>query len=123
MFRNPYDVWQWRTGIATAVTTGTQNLAGFEVRATDGSVGTVAEDGDQLGTTCLVVDNGSWMPSRRMMLPAGTVEDVDCAAGIIRLDRTGSQLRDSPAYDPESFGRPHYYDVVAHYFADTYQDA
>ncbi|MDG6110479.1 hypothetical protein Daura_30205 [Dactylosporangium aurantiacum] len=101
MFKNPYDVWHWRTGIATAVTTGTQHLAGFEVRATERTIGTVAEDSAQLGTTCLVVDNGAWIPGRRMMLPGGTVEGVDCATGVVRLDRTESQLHDSPDYGPE----------------------
>ncbi|GAA3452474.1 PRC-barrel domain containing protein [Dactylosporangium matsuzakiense] len=121
MFTDPYQVWQWRTGTDTAVATGTRDLGGFRVEAADRFVGTVDDSSSVLGTTCLVVDNDPWIPGRKMILPAGTVDDVDCAGRTVHLDRTSDQIRESPDYDPTTFARPHYYDQVAHYFAGTYR--
>ncbi|WP_433616485.1 hypothetical protein ACQP2P_14870 [Dactylosporangium sp. CA-139114] len=56
-----------------------------------------------------------------MIVPAGTVAEVDQAARVIHLDRTSAQVRRSPGYDPATVARPRYYDRVAHSFAGTYR--
>ncbi|WP_433616486.1 hypothetical protein ACQP2P_14875 [Dactylosporangium sp. CA-139114] len=63
MFTDPYQVWQWRDGTDTAVSTGTADLAGFDVETTDGTVGTVDRASASLGTTCLVVNNDPRFPA------------------------------------------------------------
>ncbi|MDG6110401.1 PRC-barrel domain containing protein [Dactylosporangium aurantiacum] len=123
MLANPYEVWQWRDGFDTAITTGTQDFTGFTVEATDGCVGVVDQSSSALGTTCLVVDNEQWIAGRKMLLPAGTVAAVDTAAQLIRLNRSKAQVEASPEYDPDTFARPHYLDMVAHHFAGTYNGA
>lgn len=120
MFANPYEVWQWRDGFDTATTTGTRDLTGFDVEATDGCIGVVDQSSTALGTTCLVVDKELWIAGRKMLLPAGTVASVDAAAQVVRLNRSKAQIKASPGYDPATFARPHYLDMVAHHFAGTY---
>ena len=60
-----------------------RQLEGFEVRAPDGTIGTVDKATYDIGASYLVVDTGPWIFGKRVLLPAGLIH---------RVGRLGSQL-------------------------------
>ena len=53
------------------------DLAGFEVEATDGSIGTIIESSDRAGSSFVVVDTEHWIGGERRLIPAGLVRLVN----------------------------------------------
>ena len=73
------------------------NLSGFDVEATDGSIGSVDED--STGRDHLVVDTGFWIFGKRRLLPAGAVTSVDYDEEKVYVDMTKDQIKDAPDLD------------------------
>src|SRR5918911_3787674 len=55
------------------------DLVGYDVAALDGEIGKIDEAGEEIGARYLLVDTGPWIFGKRVMLPAGLVEQVDVA--------------------------------------------
>ena len=73
------------------------DLQGFDVEATDGSIGKVDEattDRDHL-----IVDTGFWIFGKRRLLPAGVVKQVNYDAQKVFVDLTKAQVKDAPDLD------------------------
>ena len=100
---------------------GYLTLVGYDVEATDGGVGSVDEASDEAGESWLVVDTGPWIFGRKVLLPAGTVRRVDHLDRKVHVDRTRQQIKDSPEYDPGTFGEPGYRRRVASYYEQSYR--
>jgi len=75
------------------------DLTGFEVEARDGSIGKVEEATRQTGTGHLVVDTGTWIFGRRVLLPAGIVERVDTVREKVFVNRSRDEIRNAPEYE------------------------
>jgi hypothetical protein len=73
-----------------------RQLEGFEVRATDGSIGTVDKATYDVGESYIVVDTGTWIFGKRVLLPAGTIQRVERDAGIVHVGRTRDEIRSAP---------------------------
>ncbi|HEU4426853.1 MAG TPA: PRC-barrel domain-containing protein [Pilimelia sp.] len=97
------------------------DLTGYDVEATDGKIGSVDEASHEAGAGYLVVDTGPWIFGRKVLLPAGTVGQVDHAERKIYVDRTKEQVKNSPEYDPDTFGKPDYRDRVGSYYEESYR--
>lgn len=97
------------------------DLAGYDVEATDGKVGTVDEASHEAGASFLVVDTGPWIFGRKVLLPAGTVDRIDHADRRVYVDRTKEQIKNSPEYDPDTFHKPEYREQVASYYEESYR--
>jgi hypothetical protein len=77
------------------------DVRGFEVRARDGSIGTVAQAVEGTAGGYLVVDPGKAMPlDRQLLVPAGLVDEVDVDGGRISVQVDREQAMDAPEYDP-----------------------
>jgi hypothetical protein len=100
---------------------GNLDLTGYDVEAVDGGIGSIDETSTETGASCLVVDTGPWIFGRKVLLPAGTVQRVDHAERRVYVDRTKDQIKDSPEYDADTFGKPDYRDQVGRYYEDTYR--
>jgi hypothetical protein len=124
MFSDAQAIWQWRKGMDAhrGPRVGSMSVIGYDVEATDGRIGTIHESSGRFGANCLVVDAGPWIRGRMILVPAGTVHDIDRADRTVHIDRSKADVEGSPGYDPETFVRPQYRDRVAHYFADVYRD-
>ena len=85
-------IWTFR-GVESGV-----DLTGYEVEARDGSIGTVEEATTQAGQSYLVVDTGTWIFGRRVLLPAGVVERVDSGDRKVFVNRSREEIRDAPEY-------------------------
>jgi hypothetical protein len=131
-----FDAWTWRdsagfdsagsgppgTARAGARSAGA-NLIGYQVEAADGPIGSVDEASYEAGAGYLIVETDSQVNGRKVLLPAGTVQQVDHGARKVYLDCTVEQVRHSPEYDRESLGKPSYRDRVGSYFDDRYRSA
>lgn len=73
------------------------DLNGFDVEATDGSIGSVDED--SAGRDHLVVDTGFWIFGKKRLLPAGVVNRVDYDEEKVYVDMTKDQIKDAPDFD------------------------
>ena len=93
------DVWTYRstTDLGTNV-----DVSGYDVEATDGSIGKVDEATYETGRSYLVVDTGPWIFGKKVMLPAGVVNHIDHEERRVYVDRTKEQIKSAPEYDPDA---------------------
>ena len=81
------------------------SVLGFGIRATDGSIGTLEdllfEDTDW-AMRWAVVDTGSWLPGRRVLLPPSSFGPVDAVAREFPVDLTRERVKDAPGLDSDA---------------------
>ena len=115
------DIWAYRE------TTWTQgDLSGFEVEAIDGSIGKVDEATNDAGAAFIVVDTGPWIFGKKVLLPAGVIQDVDLDARQVFVNRTKDQIKNAPEFDEDRYKDETYRSDVGAYYGDptgTYGDA
>jgi hypothetical protein len=89
------DIWAYRE------TTWTQlDVTGFGVDALDGSIGKVDEASNDVGGSFIVVDTGPWIFGKKVMLPAGVIQNVDLDAQTIFVNRTKDEIKNAPEFRP-----------------------
>lgn len=77
----------------------------FGIRATDGSIGTLDDllfDDAGWGIRWAVIDTGSWLPGRRVLLPASSLGRPDVAAREFPVDVTRERVKDAPGLDTDA---------------------
>ena len=92
------DVWTYRstTDLGTNV-----DVSGYDVEATDGSIGKVDEATYETGRSYLVVDTGPWIFGKKVMLPAGVIRDIDETEEKVYVDRTKEEIKNAPGYETQ----------------------
>ena len=75
------------------------DLTGYDVLATDGSIGKIDEASYDVGAGRLVVDTGFWIFGKKRLIPAGAVTGVDHAERTVAVNMTKDQVKDAPDYD------------------------
>ena len=107
------DVWTYReaTVVATEI-----DVSGYDVEATDGSIGKVDEATYETGRSYLVVDTGPWIFGKKVMLPAGVVTGVDEQEHRVFVDRTKDEIKNAPEYDEASQGDDEYRGRLGSYY-------
>jgi hypothetical protein len=103
------DLWTYRD-------TATRNLTGFSVEATDGGIGKVDESSNDVGGSYIVVDTGPWIFGKKVMLPAGVIQDVDPDTETVFVSRTKDQIKDAPEFDESSYRDTAYRDQLGTYY-------
>ncbi|WP_329565594.1 PRC-barrel domain-containing protein [Kitasatospora sp. NBC_01266] len=92
-------------------------LTGYRVEATDGHLGKVDEESDEVGPGYLVVNTGPWTFGTHVLVPADAVTGIDRAERIVYVDRTKDEIRLSPQYDPRRTpGDIAFHDQVQDYY-------
>ena len=80
----------------------TQNdIVGYDVEATDGSIGKIDEASDRAGDAYLVVDTGFWIFGKKRMIPAGVVERVDDAERKVFVRMSKDDIKSAPDLDDD----------------------
>jgi uncharacterized protein YrrD len=77
---------------------------GYHVAASDGSLGTVSDmlfDDATWTVRWLVVETGTWLANRQVLLPASVLGQTDGAARSLSVHLTMAQVRDSPDVDSQ----------------------
>jgi hypothetical protein len=79
------------------------DLSGFSVEAVDGGIGKIDEATNEVGGSYVIVDTGPWIFGKKVMLPAGVINDVDLDSETVFIDRTKEQVKNAPQFDPSSY--------------------
>jgi hypothetical protein len=92
--------------------TAGQELTGYVVEASDGTIGHVDRQADESGMRHLVVDTGVWVFGKSLLVPVGVVAGVDTEAQKITVVCTRDEVRSAPRFrtdretqDPEYLSR------------------
>jgi hypothetical protein len=90
--------------ISTGVVTlrSAKELQSFSIGATDGPVGEVKDFYfyDHVWIVrCLVVETGSWLSNRRVLIALTSLGELELGSEVIPANLTRAQVRDSPALD------------------------
>jgi hypothetical protein len=114
-----WDPWSYREQSGMTAQGGA-NLVGYDVEATDGSIGKVDEATNEVGSSYIVVDTGPWIFGKKVLLPAGTVDRADTNSGKLYVGLTKDQIKDSPEFDQSNYNEPDYRNRVGDYYGRYY---
>ena len=92
------NVWDYRESTWTE---GNNDLDGYDVEATDGSIGNVDQATNEVSNAYVVVDTGFWIFGKKRLIPAGAISSVEHNDKKIRVNMTKDQIKDAPDYDAE----------------------
>ncbi|MFI9825426.1 PRC-barrel domain containing protein [Streptomyces sp. NPDC052013] len=94
-----------------------QDLTGYTVVASDGTVGHVDRQADHHGMRHLVVDTGVWVFGRSMLVPVGVVAGIDTADRKVTLTCTRAEVKAAPRFrtDSETMDPAYLTEVGAYY--------
>ena len=76
-------------------------ITGFDVEATDGSIGKIDESSAVAGSAYIVVDTGFWIFGKKRLVPAGVVDRID-RANKQASTMTKEQVKNAPDFDDTS---------------------
>jgi hypothetical protein len=105
-------MWVWRSDL---VATG--SIEGFDVQATDGSIGKIDESTHDVGTSYVVVDTGPWIFGKKVLLPAGMIERVDRSDERVLVSLTKEQIKNAPEFDEATYHDDTYRSSLGDYYA------
>ncbi|MDT0437266.1 MULTISPECIES: hypothetical protein [Streptomyces] len=96
-----------------------QDLTGYTVDSTDGTIGVAEREADPAGMLHLVVDTAVWAFGRSVLVPAGTVTGIDTENRTITVACTRSEVKGAPRFETDSETLdPDYLTRVAAYYRD-----
>ena len=78
---------------------GASEIAGRGVRATDAAIGQLADllfDDESWTVRWAVVDTGTWLPGRQVLIPPEAIGEIDPVAGEVSVAMSSERLRESP---------------------------
>jgi hypothetical protein len=78
-----------------------RDLVGYDVEATDGSIGKIDEASNEVGGSYLVVDTGFWIFGKKRMIPAGVVDTIDDEAKKVFVRLTKDDIKSAPDFEEE----------------------
>jgi hypothetical protein len=91
-------------------------LIGLDVEATDGTIGKVDDATDETGGSWIVVDTGTWILGKKVLLPAGVLERVDLDEEKVYVNRTKDEIKNAPQYDDDRRDDQAFRDEVGGYY-------
>ena len=92
-------VWSYRD------TTWNQDsdLVGYDVEASDGSIGKIDEASTEAAGQWLVVDTGFWIFGKKRLIPAGAVSGVDHDGKTVIVNMSKDQIKSAPDFDKDNW--------------------
>jgi hypothetical protein len=101
-----------------------RDLRGYAIAATDGDIGGLDDlyfDDQNWTVRYLVVDTGTWLPGRRVLISPLSVRAVSRSDGRVAVRLTRDQVEHSPDLDTHRpVTRQYETDLVRHYGLDPY---
>jgi hypothetical protein len=110
-----YELWTYRQTLQDV------DLTGWKVEATDGSIGKVDEATYDAGSSYIVVDTGPWIFGKKVLLPAGAIQQVDLEDKRVFVDRTKEEIKNAPEFDPDMYREAAYRQQVGDYYEPYYR--
>jgi hypothetical protein len=103
-------------------TVGRLDVTGFRVEAVDGEIGKVDETSHNVeGAGYIVVDTGTWIFGKKVLLPAGVIDRVDREDEAVFVNRTKDEIEGAPEFDKDRQGDEAYRNEIGGYY-DTARD-
>jgi hypothetical protein len=94
-----YGTWDYRD---TSFSQG-QDLVGYDVEASDGSIGKIDETSNEAGASHVVVDTGPWIFGSKRLIPAGAILSVDHDDRVAHIGMTKEEIKSAPEFDPDKW--------------------
>jgi hypothetical protein len=89
------DIWRYRDEAMAGI-----DITGFGVEAIDGSIGHIeAATATADGQSAIVIDTGPWIFGKKVMLPAGVIDQIDTDDEKVYVNRTKDEIKSAPEYD------------------------
>jgi hypothetical protein len=107
------DLWTY----STMETSRQLDLTGFDVEATDGSVGKIDEATYEAGRSALVVDTGFWIFGKKRVLPAGVINRIDTDDRKVFVRMSKEQIKNAPDWDSETWKTGQYRTSLDEYYS------
>jgi BON domain-containing protein len=92
-----------------------RDLRGFEVEARDGKIGSVDERSEP-GSDHLIVDTGTWIFGKKVVLPVGLVEKIAFEERRLLVSRSKEEIKHAPDFDEEYADDPRYAEELRAYY-------
>jgi hypothetical protein len=93
-----------------------EDIVGFNVEATDGSIGTIEQATYDVGCSYLLVNTGPWIFGSKVMLPAGIIGRIDRHARKIYVKRSKHEIKSAPPLDRDAGSDNAYRDRLGRYY-------
>ena len=116
----PWDPWNYRDTSYTGGG-GEANWTGYDVEAIDGSIGSIDEATYDTDASYIVVDTGPWIFGKKVMLPAGVVNNVDVDGRKVYVERTKEQIKNAPELDEDTRDKPEYREDLGTYYGGSHR--
>jgi hypothetical protein len=81
------------------------SVQGYTVQAADGRVGRVNRAATALDSHCLVVDTGTWIFGKKIVLPAGVIKAIDDGQREVWVGLTKEQVSEAPELGGDAIRR------------------
>jgi hypothetical protein len=111
----PWDAWTF--GRDVGMLGDAVDVLGFDVEATDGTIGTIERATYGVGSSYLLVDTEPWIFGGRVMLPAGIVSRIDRVARKVYVHRGRDEIKTAPTLTADTGTDSEYRDRLAEYYA------
>ena len=76
-----------------------RDVVGYDVEASDGSIGKIDESSNDAASSYLVVDTGFWIFGKKRLVPAGVIQRVDDEERKVFVSMTKDQIKSAPDFD------------------------
>jgi hypothetical protein len=80
------------------------DLVGYDVEASDGSIGKIDEATNEAGASHIVVDTGPWIFGKKRLIPAGAVTTVNRESETVTIGMTKDEIKSAPDYEASTWG-------------------
>ena len=108
------ELWTFRTRSVLGM-----DIAGFTVEAIDGKIGKVDEATQEAGGSYVVVDTGPWIFGKKVLLPAGVIQDVDLDTETVFVNRMKDEIKSAPEFDEKQYRDQGYRNQVGEYYGPS----
>ena len=112
------DIWNYRdrSDLGSNVVDTHADMTGFGVEAVDGSIGKVDEATYDVGRSYIVVDTGPWIFGKKVMLPAGVINDIDLDTETVFVELTKDEIKNAPEFDEANYHDQTYKQQLGDYY-------
>jgi hypothetical protein len=110
------NVWTYRASLSTDLT-NPSILVGYDVEATDASIGKIDKASTETSRQYVVVDTGFWIFGKKRLVPAGVVTNVDHGDHTVYVAMTRDEIKQAPDYKDVKNATGAYYDEYSSYYS------
>lgn len=102
-------MWEFRDEVVRS----DASIVGYDVEATDGSIGKIDDHSAEAGSQFVVVDTGWWIFGKKRLVPAGVIQRVDDTEQKVYVSMTRDQIKDAPDWVEDARSK---HDDYANYY-------